>query len=385
MCWPSLVEAWRWRHRPKLHTETDAEFLEERADLGQLPNRVGRARQCLSVTWHVVSFCAVTRYAPVPLPNINLSTLCTEDFVKNIEEWLRSPPMRDLVEIFGGAIPSGPLTDVLCQLDVWSAGVWDFRSGRERHEARTKPFSREVESAVRTAAHALGMTESSYPTKGSYDHMLVLGGMVETCLLRTAFAAMIAREYAAVAGVAALAGLRPLSPRELEFCRSTSLVGCATEFDGMEVGVRKAFGLRNEPIRETGGVPETDPRNSWRRHTYLGGMPPLQVLAAPSAEPAKRRANTADTYAFWVINGVSLTSESRILLVTSSLHVPFQHLDALRVLSLRHGCGIETVGFANIAAESAKPSVTAILQEIRSAILSAMRLCRALGEGKSAR
>ncbi|MGH3869462.1 MAG: hypothetical protein ACRDQ4_25825 [Pseudonocardiaceae bacterium] len=326
----------------------------------------------------------MTRYAPVPLPNINLRTLRAGDFIKNIQEWLRSPPLRDLVEIFGGAIPSGPLTDVLCKLDVWSAGVWDFRSGRERHEARAKQFSRDVERAVRIAAHALGMTESSYPTEGSYDHMLVLGGMVETCLLRTAFAAAIARRYAAVADVAALAGLRPLSPRELEFCRSTRLVGCATEFDGMEAGVRKAFGLRSEPIREIGGAPEVDPRNSWRRHTYLGSTPPVQVLAAPSTEPARRRANTADTYAFWVSNGAPLTSESTILLVTSSLHVPFQHLDALRVLSLRHGCGIETVGAANIAAEGAKPSVTTILQEIRSAILSAMRLCRALDEGKSA-
>jgi hypothetical protein len=87
---------------------------------------------------------------------------------------LRSPPLRDLVGIIGGVIPSGPLVEVLCQLDVWSAGVWDFRGGRERHEARAKQFSGDVEDAVRIAAHALGMTESSYPTEGSYDHMLVL-------------------------------------------------------------------------------------------------------------------------------------------------------------------------------------------------------------------
>jgi hypothetical protein len=330
------------------------------------------------VSWHVVSFCTVTRYAPVPLPNTNFRALRAGDFIRHIDEWLRSPPLRDLVWIFGGVIPSGPLVEVLCQLDVWSAGVWDFRGGRERHESRAEQFSRDVEDAVRIAAHALGMTESSYPTEGSYDHMLVLGGMVTTCLLRTAFAAEIAREYISVADVAALAALRPLSPREVEFCRATRLMGCATEFDGMEAGVRKGFGLRSEPIREIGGAPETDPRNSWRRHTYPGSTPPVQVLAAPSTEPAKRRANTADTYEFWASNGASLTSDSTIVLVTSSLHVPFQHFDALRVLGLHHGCGIETVGVANVAEEGTKPSVTTILQEIRSAILSAMRLCRAV-------
>lgn len=327
----------------------------------------------------------MTRYAPVPLPNTNFRTQRAWDLIKDLEEWLGSPPLRDLVGTFGGTIPSGPLADVLCQLAVWSAGVWDFRGGRERHEARAKQFPQDIEDAVRIAAHALGMTESSYPAASCYDHMLVLGGMVETCFLRTGYAAEIAREHAAVAEVTALAGLRPLNPRELEFCRATRLVGCATEFDGMEAGVRKAFGLRNDPIREINGAPETDPRNSWRRHTYPVSMPPVQVLAAPSTEPAKRRANTADTYTFWVNSGAPLANGSTIVLVTSSLHVPFQHLDALRVLGLQHRCEIETVGVASIATEGIRPSVTTVLQEIRSAILSAMRLCRALDEGQSAR
>jgi hypothetical protein len=339
----------------------------------------------LSAIRHVVSFCTVTRYAPVPLPNTHLRTLRAGNFTEKIEEWLYSPPLRDLVGIFGGVIPSGPLGDVLCQLDVWSAGVWDFRGGRERHEAGAKEFSQDVEDAVRITAHALGMIESSYPTKVSYDHMLVLGGLVETCLRRTAFAAEIARGGTVVADVAALAGLRPLSTREVEFCQATMLVGCATEFDGMEAGIRKGFRLRNEPIREMGGAPETDPRNSWRKHIYPGSMPPVQVLAAPSTEPAKRRANTADTYAFWASTGAQLTSNSTIVLVTSSLHVPFQHLDALRVLGLQHGCRIETVGIASVTTEGTAPSVTTILQEVRSAILSAMRLYRALDVGLSAR
>jgi hypothetical protein len=339
----------------------------------------------LSVIRHVVSFCTVTRYAPVPLPNTHLRTLRAGIFSEKIEEWSHSPPLRDLVGIFGGVIPSEPLGDVLCQLDVWSAGVWDFRAGRERHDARAKEFSREVEEAARNAAHALGMIESSYPTEGCYDHMLVLGGLVETCLRRAAFAAEIARGDTVVADVAALAGLRPLIPREVEFCRVTRLVGCATEFDGMEAGVRKGFGLRSEPIREMGGAPETDPRNSWRRHIYPGTVPPVQVLAAPSTEPAKRRANTADTYAFWASNGAQLTSNSTIVLVTSSLHVPFQHLDALRVLGLQYGCRIETVGIASVTTEGTAPSVTTTLQEMRSAILSAMRLYRALDVGQSAR
>jgi hypothetical protein len=58
------------------------------------------------VSWHVVSFCTVTRYAPVPLPNTNFRALRAVDFIKHIEEWLLSPPLRDLVGIFEGVIPS---------------------------------------------------------------------------------------------------------------------------------------------------------------------------------------------------------------------------------------------------------------------------------------
>ena len=91
-----------------------------------------------------------------------------------------------------------------------------------------------------------------------------------------------------------------------------------------------------------------------------------------------RRANTADTYAFWARRQPGLVAGQTVLLVTSSLHVPFQHLDAVRVLTLRHHCTVETVGVASATPEGA-PTIATTLQEVRSALRSALRLVQALG------
>ncbi len=71
---------------------------------------------------------------------------------------------------------------------------------------------------------------------------------------------------------------------------------------------------------------------------------PVRVVAAPSSEPGVRRANTPDTYAWlagesgWVGRGDS------VLLVTTDIYRPFQHADAIRMLTLPHGIDVDLVG-----------------------------------------
>jgi hypothetical protein len=105
------------------------------------------------------------------------------------------------------------------------------------------------------------------------------------------------------------------------------------------------------------------------------------VLAAPSTDPEKRRANTRDTYEFWA-RRVKLRATDRTRMVTSPMYVPFQHSDAIRILGLRHGCGIDTIGFnparvtVPLAADATKPD--RYLQEMRSGIRSMRNLHEAL-------
>ena len=107
--------------------------------------------------------------------------------------------------------------------------------------------------------------------------------------------------------------------------------------------------------------------------------PTVHVLAAPSTRPGQR-ANTADTLTGWA-NLVRLPAAgTRILMVTTDIFVPFQHCDAVRLLGLRYGCEVETVGFDSTANRWVPPpSTAAVLQEVRSAIRSVQALHQAIG------
>ncbi len=92
-------------------------------------------------------------------------------------------------------------------------------------------------------------------------------------------------------------------------------------------------------------------------------------MAAPSAEPSVRRADTSDTYRFWAGEHHPGPGDA-VLIVTSPIYVPFQHADALRLLTLPYGCAVDTVGFD--AAQRSGPE--RYLQEIRSAVRSMRKL-----------
>jgi hypothetical protein len=115
------------------------------------------------------------------------------------------------------------------------------------------------------------------------------------------------------------------------------------EFDVMDEGVRMAFSL-DEPTTERGHASE-EVGASWRVRAYSGpeGLE-VKVIAAPSSEPGVRRANTPDTYAWFASEVAHLRHGQRLLVVTTSIYVPFQHANALRMFSLPFGVSVETVG-----------------------------------------
>jgi hypothetical protein len=318
-------------------------------------------------------------FAPVPIPT------CEPHFqpgevAAEIDDWISSEPMRALVTAFGGALPATGVGERLAWLDDFSGRFWDFRrhGGVERDQVEAPEFDAGQTALVTAAATALQLVEPRRPPHREYDHLLVLGGLGRACLQRTEYAAqLIEQGAAAVAELAALGSFRPLNAAEKEL---PGLAGSGYEVDAMDAGVRSAFGLRGAGELESSDGP-VDHR-SWSVRTYRSpGDVEVHVLAAPSSEPDTRRANTPDTYEFWA-QRVKLRSADRILVVTSPIYVPFQHADAIRMLALEHGCGIDTVGFdpARVAVPLA-PGATGpdrYLQEIRSGILSMRRLHRAL-------
>jgi hypothetical protein len=104
----------------------------------------------------------------------------------------------------------------------------------------------------------------------------------------------------------------------------------------------------------------------------------VRVIAAPSTKPGVRRANTPDTYAWFASQVAHLQPGQRLLVVTTSIYVPFQHANAVRMLALPFGVSVETVGaepgdldprlYQQFLAHN-------YLQEVRSTIRALRELC----------
>lgn len=324
-------------------------------------------------------------FAPVPLPACE-PNYRTDAVAGEIHGWISSPPMRALVSAYGGSLPQAGVDELLAWLDAFSDEHWNFRkSGKvERDQVTAPEFRPDTAELVRSAATALHLVDADRPPHPAYRHLLVLGGLGRACLQRTEYAARLVTERAvAVPELAALGSFRPLNASETAL---PQLAAGGYEVDAMDAGVRIGFGF-GRPVRREASRGEVT-HSSWEVRTYRAdGLPEVHVLAAPSSEPRERRANTPDTYEFWA-QRVSLRATDRILVVTSPIYVPFQHSDAIRMLALRHGCGIDTIGFdpatATVPLAPGATNPDRYLQEIRSGILSMRRLVNALRETVSA-
>jgi hypothetical protein len=321
-------------------------------------------------------------FASVPLP------ACEPNFqpdkvADGIEAWVSSEPIRALVGRFGGVLPTTDVRGLLTWLDDFSGEHWDFRknaAGAERDQVKAPELDATTTKLVTDAAIALQMVEPRVPAHREYDHLLVLGGLGRACLQRTEYAAqLIEQGLVAAPELAALGSFRPLTAAEKEL---PGLAGSGYEVDAMDAGVRAAFHLEGSGLLQSSDGPLD--HSSWSVRTYRSPAgAEVHVLAAPSSEPATRRANTPDTYEFWA-QQINLRATDRIVVVTSPIYVPFQHADALRMLALRHRCGIETVGFdpgrVSVPLAPGATNPDRYLQEIRSGILSMMRLHRAVAD-----
>ncbi|WP_233513820.1 hypothetical protein [Micromonospora craterilacus] len=294
-----------------------------------------------------------------------------------IADWVGSAPLRELVARFGGRWPGGDLAAVLAGLDEFSARHWDFRAGRERPEAREPDLDPATAAQVRAAASTLGLVRPQPPARTRYAHLVVLGGLAHACLRRVAYAAHLLSTVEVTGEVAVLGSYRPLSEAELRTLADAGVSGGETEVEALDAAVRRTFGVTVPD--DDDGLDAGHPHHSWSSRTYRpDGTPPVRVLAAPSSEPERRRAHTADTQRFWA-GHARLAPGEPVLLVTAPIYVPFQHCDALRTLAVPYGCEIDTVGV-----DPALPDVTRLpeptltpgryLQEIRSAIRSMRNL-----------
>ncbi len=289
----------------------------------------------------------------------------------SIAAWVTSPELIELVGHFGGEIPDASVASVLDHLADFSR-AWDFRGGtRERFDTVRVDYDPGLDERLRDLIHVLGLGGADRPAHDSYDHVVVLGGGIRVALGRAEYAARLLAGGVRAGTVTGLGSLRQRDDREHREGLRLGLDPFETEADLMAVGLRRYLGL-SEPtaVREEAG---------WWHRAWVNGGRQVHVLAAPSSRPPLR-ANTADTLIGWAELVCTPAPTDRVLLVTNAPYVRHQHCDAVRLLGHRYGCGVETVGYDDLAARTwgRRPHTTELLQEVRSSVLATRNLHAAL-------
>jgi hypothetical protein len=260
---------------------------------------------------------------------------------------------------------------------------WDFRNIQKNAEdiktgekarwlVKEEVLSEPQTAATMKAATKMGLVDSTQSVNKQYDSILVLGGARMSCLYRMKYARELCESHGVNAKeIVGLTGMRPISETERS-ATDTYAPKANTEFDLMCAAAQKTFDMLEIGQLEKGLSDNLN--NAWAVMRY-GEEIPITVLAAPSSEPMKRRANTADTFSFWMKHHRDNTGK-RLLLITSQIYVPYQQLEAVRILGFPHGCSIETVGFPREWSVNLQGAQTAVnyLQEIRSALLSMKKI-----------
>ena len=306
-----------------------------------------------------------------------------------IEAWARSSALSQLIESFGSKVPGGLALEPLVTWLLNFSELWDFR--RLQQEAMAKDIGEgarwllnhshltpQQQNVIKKTARILGLVGVGKPMKQTYDYILVLGGARLSCLLRPRLAASIVKErHIQPKLIVFLTSSRPVADSERQ-ATNTYAPNAITEFDLMSAGIENAFHIDRAFTEQR----EDDPINvnrSWiiRRYTLTMGFPPMVSLSAPSSEPDKRRANSADTYEFF-LSRFTVASGSILLLATSQIYVPYQQLEAIRTIALPKKLIVETVGFPVVWGGKLQGMAgpTNYLQEIRSTIQSAHRFLK---------
>jgi hypothetical protein len=288
-----------------------------------------------------------------------------------IERWIHHPGLRRLVEFDGGQWPEGDL-EVIVEALVEFSAVWDKRQGQSRLMFHDGNESRSDDRAqiIYTAAEQLGLIRSGPPITAKPDYLLILGGLATGVEPRVRYAAeLIESSKVEPRAIVGLGSFRVLAEKELPIAE-TYAPGAQYELDLLAAMMSSTLGIDNWHSTSSGD-PVTDPARAeiiMRADADVAMM----ALASRSSRPDERPANTADTYEQLALIE-QLHPGQQMVLITSSIYRPYQHLQAVRLLTQGHAATVETVGVPSIGGQPTH-TPTAYLQEVRSGL----QACHAL-------
>lgn len=267
-----------------------------------------------------------------------------------IRRWIDSQAFRDTIRAFGWVDdPAEELRARIATL-VARSEEWDFRRRTAKIEASGEATRWTAEPAQLTglqatvtmqAARELHLDRGTSPIRDEYRSILVLGGGRLSCLVRTEWAAELLESGVRSRDVVLLGSARAVARSERAATNSYA-PAAATEFELFLAAGRRVFQFEEQHyIRERWTDPR--PNGSWEIRQYNCRQARVLAMSAPSTRPDERRADSADTYSFYVTHS-SLRPGDGLLLVTSPIYAPYQQLEGLRVMGVPSGLYVETVG-----------------------------------------
>lgn len=297
-------------------------------------------------------------------------------FPEAIEQWMFSEEMRRLVHAFHGTFPEKLPVEEMAKWLLEFSSRWDYRGmQRQARDAKTGENARwQVHSLEITDAQKqvvsevispLGLLGVQKPVETEFDYILALGGARFSCLYRPKYIRELLQEqYAHAREIILLSGMRPVADTE-RTATDTYAPGAETEYDLMNAGAEQVFHLKRNYHEERYYNENKNLEWALRRYDEETAIPVVS-MSGPSSEPEKRRANSADTYRFFM-EKYGMEPGRKLLLVTSQIYVPYQQIEAVRIFSQMD---VETVGFPTEWSSGLQGMMEPAnyLQEIRSTI-----------------
>ncbi len=167
----------------------------------------------------------------------------------------------------------------------------------------------------------LGFIDINKPRKDKNSHIIVLGGSLSACFDRTKCAKNNLDESTRF--VDAFTCYRPVADVE----RKASVDFCPdTEFGAMCESFVSVFDLNGSEYSEKFRGDRNLNRISCIRDYGKTGDRSFRIFAAPSSEPAVRRADTGDTIRFYLETEARITPDDSLLFITNNRYCNRQFL-----------------------------------------------------------
>ena len=312
----------------------------------------------------------------------------SQKILQQLEVWINSSELANIVSSFGGSLPADLTLEGKISWLLEFSDRWDYRKKQKTQDKATGENARwkvsnenittEQEKAVHDAVFRLGLIGVQVPECKSFDYILVLGGARFSCLYRSQYVEdLLKNGTVKTKEIILLSGMRPVLDSERE-ATDTYAPQALTEYDLINSGAESSLHLKKDFYEERYHSENINLNWAIRKYQTEDSVT-VTSYSGPSSEPEIRRANSSDTYKFFLEKKIVQTG-SRLLLVTSQIYVPYQQIEAVRTLGIPNGLYIETVGFPTEWGKKLQGMMETAnyLQEIRSAIQAADRVVKSI-------